>query len=414
MKRIQNHNLRKDSSIVMVGCFDTKAEDFEYLYSCLSKKGFKVITINTGVYGTTKLFPVDFEAKDVAQNTGASILSLQKNKERGKAIAVMGAGAAQIVTNLYSENKIGGIIGMGGGGGTFIALQVMRVLPFGFPKLCISTLATKDLTAQIGSKDITLVPSIVDIAGLNSISKHVMQQAAAALCGMMDAIELVEERDVKSIAISVFGNTTVCVDVCSELLKSEDFEVLAFHSVGIGGQTMEELTLEGCFDAILDITTTELADELCGGICSAGPDRLTAASNMGIPQIVVPGCLDMVNFGPLDSVPVKYKKRQLFSWAPNVTLMRTNKDENRILGRIIAESLNTSKGPVTVLLPLGGLSKIGATGEVFHNPEIDKELFNSLKSTLNNNIKVVEVDANINTSHFATYAVNELLKFIKK
>jgi len=413
MNSVQNNTFNKDRSMVMVGCFDTKEEDFSYLYTCLSKKGVKIIAINTGVYGTTKLFPVAFEAKDVAQKSGTSILSLQKNKDRGKAIELMGNGAAQIVTDLFSQNKIGAIIGMGGGGGTFIALTVMRALPFGFPKLCISTLATKDLSAQIGSKDITLVPSIVDVAGLNSISRVVIHQATAAICGMMEATELVEEKEVNSIAISVFGNTTVCVDKCSELLKFDGFEVFAFHTVGVGGQTMEGLALDGCFDAILDITTTELADELCGGICSAGPDRLTAASKIGIPQVVVPGCLDMVNFGHLDTVPEKYKNRQLFSWAPDVTLMRTNKEENKILGNIIAERVNKSKGPVTVLLPLGGLSKIGGVGEVFYDSEIDRELFNSLKNNVNKNIKVVEVDANINTSYFATYAVKELLKMIK-
>jgi uncharacterized protein (UPF0261 family) len=176
---------------------------------------------------------------------------------------------------------------------------------------------------------------------------------------------------------------------------------------------MEELTLDGCFDAILDITTTELADELCGGICSAGPDRLTAGSKMGIPQVIVPGCLDMVNFGPLDTVPEKYRNRQLFSWAPDVTLMRTNAEENRILGKTIAEKINKSSVPVTVLLPLGGISKIGGVGEVFHNPEVDMELFNSLKDHVHKNVKILEVDANINTEEFAVQAVKSLLEIIE-
>ncbi len=402
------------ASIVMLGCFDTKGEDFGYLYSCLINQGVKVIAINTGVMGSTDLFPVDFEAEEVAKRGGVTIARLREQKDRGSAIEIMGQGSAGIIEDLLSQNKVNAAIGMGGGGGTFIALKAMQVLPFGYPKLCISTLATKDLSAHIGSKDITLMPSIVDVAGLNSISKVVMHQGAAAIVGMMQASGSDYHWRKHSIAISVFGNTSLCVDKCSELLKDKGYEVMAFHSVGVGGKTMEGLTLDGCFDAILDITTTELADELCGGICSAGPERLTAASQIGIPQVVVPGCLDMVNFGALDTVPEKYKNRQLFSWAPDVTLMRTNKEENRILGRTIAEKINRSKAPVTVLLPMGGVSKIGGIGEVFHNPEIDQELFNAIKGHTNKNIEIKEVPSNINTEDFAVQAVKSLLDIIRK
>ncbi|MCK0145423.1 Tm-1-like ATP-binding domain-containing protein [Arenibacter sp. F26102] len=408
-----NKQLSKEGSIVMVGCLDTKGEDFGYLYACLVRQGASVITINTGVMGSTDLFPVHFEAEKVALRGGVSLTSLREINDRGRAIEVMGNGAAGIITDLFFQNKVKAIIGMGGGGGTFIALKAMQTLPFGIPKLCISTLATKDLSAYIGSKDITLMPSIVDIAGLNSISKVIMRQGAAAIVGMMQASVSNNERQGRTIAISVFGNTSLCADKCSELLKYKEYEVLAFHSVGVGGKTMEGLTLDGYFDAILDITTTELADELCGGICSAGPDRMTAASKMGLPQVIVPGCLDMVNFGPLDTVPEKYKDRQLFSWAPDVTLMRTNEEENRILGKTMAEKLNKSMAPVTVLLPMGGLSKIGGIGEVFHNPKIDRALFQSLNKYLNENIKIIEVDSNINTEDFAEQAVKCLLEIIK-
>lgn len=398
----------------MVGCFDTKGDDFGFLYSCLEGSGVKVITINTGVMGSTDLFPINFEADEVALNGGSALADLRENKDRGRAVDAMGNGAAAIVLDLYNKKKAHGIIGMGGGGGTFIALKAMQTLPFGFPKLCVSTLATKDLSIHIGSKDITLMPSVVDVAGLNSISRVVIQQGAAAIVAMANVPIWDNGGHARSIAISVFGNTTLCVDKCTQLLKDKGHEVLTFHSVGVGGRTMEGLTMDGCFNAILDITTTELADELCGGICSAGPDRLTAASKIGIPQVVVPGCLDMVNFGPLETVPEKYKDRQLFSWAPDVTLMRTNEQENRILGKAIAEKINKSKAPVTVLLPLGGLSKIGGPGEVFHNPVIDRELFHSLKKHLNKNIKIIEVDSNINTEDFAEQAVKYLLEILKE
>tara|TARA_R100000935_G_scaffold26634_1_gene46594 strand:+ start:18260 stop:19507 length:1248 start_codon:yes stop_codon:yes gene_type:complete len=412
MNKKSNTNMQKEGSIIMVGCFDTKGEDFGFLYGCLIGLGVKVITINTGVLGSTDLFPVDFEAMEVALSGGSILTDLRENKDRGRAIEVMGIGAATIVEDLFKMKKANGIIGMGGGGGTFIALKAMQTLPFGFPKICISTLATKDLSIHVGIKDITLMPSVVDVAGLNSISKVVMRQGAGAIVGMMQVSRSTDERQSKSIAISVFGNTTLCVDKCSELLRDQEYAVMAFHSVGVGGRTMEGLTMDGCIDAILDITTTELADELCGGICSAGPDRLTAAAKIGIPQIVVPGCMDMVNFGPLESVPEKYRDRQLFSWAPDVTLMRTNVEENRILGKTIAEKINKSKAPVTVLLPLGGLSKIGGPGEVFHAPAIDQELFSSLKSHANKNIKILEVNSNINTESFAAQAVKSLMEIL--
>lgn len=403
----------KKVATILLGSFDTKGEDFGYLYSCLIEKGLEVITINLGVFDSHTSFPVRFGSEAVAQKGGTALNVLQKNGDRGQALEIMSTGAANIVRELYETMCIGGIIGMGGGGGTFMVLKVMKVLPFGIPKLCVSTLATKDLSAHIGPKDITLMPSIVDVAGLNSISKTVIRQAAGAICGMMDVDDRVDEVNKRRIAISVFGNTTLCVDTCSELLKSRQFDVLTFHSVGTGGQTMESLTRDGYFDAILDITTTELADELCGGICSAGPERLTAGSDRSIPQVVVPGCLDMVNFGPMDTVPVKYRERQLFNWAPDVTLMRTNPEENYILGQIIAEKLNKSRAPVTVLLPLGGLSKIGGIGKVFHNPAIDQVLFASIKDNVNDQIKVKEIDANINTPEFANEAVNALLELLE-
>ena len=412
MSMILNHPISKKNTVIMVGCFDTKAEDFAYLYACLLQKNNDIITINTGVLGTTELFPVNMEAESVAKAGGSDLSELRKNRDRSLAVDKMGTGAAKIVIQLLSQQAIDGIIGMGGGGGTFIALAAMKALPFGIPKLCLSTLATKDLSAHIGSKDITLMPSIVDVAGLNSISRILINQAAGAISGMMEASVLSDNNYKGRIAISVFGNTTTCVDRCTETLKNMGYDVLAFHAIGVGGKTMEALTRDGYFDAILDITTTELADDLCGGICSAGPDRLTAAAHMGIPQVVVPGCLDMVNFGALSTLPEKYKHRQLYSWAPDVTLMRTNKEENKILGETIAKKINASKGAVTIMLPLGGISKIGAKDEIFHHPEIDQVLFDTIRSNVKNSADIQEVASNINTVEFADEAVKALLKLM--
>jgi uncharacterized protein (UPF0261 family) len=399
--------------ILMLGCFDTKGELFSFLRECILAKGEQVITINTGVMGTTSLFPVDYDSDRVALEGGATIEDLREKRDRGYAVEVMGKGAARIVAQLVEAGGMKAAIGMGGGGGTYIALSAMQPIPLGVPKLCLTTIAAKDVSRQMGSKDITLMPSIVDLSGLNSISHVLISQAATAVCAMAKISIAPEALASKRIAISMFGNTTPCVEKCRGLLVDHGFEVFAFHATGIGGKTMEALISEGYFDAVLDITTTELADELCGGILSAGPDRLNAAARCGIPQVVVPGCLDMVNFAQIDTVPEHYQNRQLYSWAPDVTLMRTNIEENRILGENLAKKVSNSKAPATILLPLKGISQIDAAGGVFYQPETDRVLFETLKKHAARHIPVVEVNAHINEVEFSEKAVQTLLAMMQ-
>lgn len=400
--------------ILILGCFDTKGEVFAYLRNCILALGENVISINTGVMGTTDQFPVDFESDKVAELGGADIAALRKLGDRGHAMDVMGKGAAEIVKTLVAEGKLKGAIGMGGGGGTYITLSAMQQIPFGVPKLCLTTIAAKDLSRQIGHKDITLVPSVVDVAGLNSIIKVLIGQSAAAVCAMSNHVTDVENSAVKRIAVSMFGNTTACVDHCTRLLQKEGYEVLAFHATGIGGRTMEALIREGYFYAVLDVTTTELADDLCGGICSAGPERLLAAGEMNLPQVVAPGCLDMVNFGHADTVPEKYKDRFFYNWAPDVTLMRTNIEENMILGKQLSEKLNKSQAPVSIVLPLKGISQIDSQGGIFYQPENDKALFDSIKNHAAGKLTIIESDTHINDSVFAETIVKTLIEMIKK
>ena len=403
-----------DKYILILGCFDTKGEIFSYLRKRILEQGERVIMVNTGVMGTTDYFPVDIESDAVALEAGFSIADLRTERNRGHAMDIMGKGAAKIVSKLIAGGGVKAAIGMGGGGGTYIALFAMQEIPMGIPKLCLTTLAAKDLSRQIGNKDITLMSSVVDVAGLNSIIKLLVEQAAAAICAMANVVTSARVATSGNIAISMFGNTTACVDMCTELLKKQGYEVLAFHATGVGGKTMEALIREGCFEAVLDITTTELADDLCGGICSAGPDRLNAATEMGIPQVVVPGCLDMVNFAHPDTVPVQYKNREFYSWAPDVTLMRTDKEENRILGKRLAQKLNRSAAPVTIVLPLKGISQIDAEGGVFYRPEIDQALFDSIKNNADKAMNVMEVNAHINDYAFSVILVKTLLQMIKR
>ena len=400
-------------AILMLGCFDTKGEDFSFLYECISAHGESTICINTGTMNANTNFPVDFGPGEVAAQEGYSIDDLRIKRDRGHAVGIMGRGAAKLVAKLVSEDRIKGAIGMGGGAGTFIALTAMQPIPLNIPKFCVSTLAGKDVSRQIGSKNITLMPSIVDVAGLNSISKPLIRHAAAAICAMANVTAKEEQTSKGSIAVSMFGNTTVCVDKCTQLLRNKGYEVFAFHANGIGGRAMESLIKEGCFDAVLDITTTELADDLCEGICSAGPERLTAAASMGIPQVVVPGCLDMVNFAHPDTVPEKFKERLLYSWAPDVTLLRTNKEENELLGERLAKKINQSPAPVVVLLPLKGISQVDAEGGIFHRPDFDQALFESIKRNVNREIKVIEANAHINDEAFSTLLVEQLLTIVE-
>ena len=403
-----------DKSILVLGCFDTKGDVFSYLRECIAAQGETVITVNTGVFGTTSAFPVDFEAAAVAAAAGYDITDLRRDRDRGKAIDIMGRGASTLVSQLYHEGKIKGVVGMGGGGGTYIALSAMQGIPFGAPKVCLTTLATKDLSRQIGDKDIMLIPSVVDVAGMNHILRQLVAQAAAAVCAMANVDTTDHPAKTRSIAISMFGNTTACVDKCTELLTQAGYEVLAFHATGVGGKTMESLIREGCFDAVLDITTTELADDLCGGICSAGPERLTAAAEMGIPQVVVPGCMDMVNFAHLDTIPHAFAGRHLYSWAPDVTLMRTDERENAILGERLAHKVSRSPVPAAVVLPLRGISQVASEGGIFHNPAADEALFAAIRAHVSGKVSVTEADTHINDPAFAHLLVETLLGLMQK
>ena len=316
--------------------------------------------------------------------------------------------APVLVARLAHENRIQGIISLGGGGGTAIGTAAMRALPIGFPKVMVSTLASGNTAPYVGAKDIVMMPSVVDVAGLNRVSREILARAAGAICGMVEA-DWPKAQDRPVIVASQFGNTTRCIEQARPLLEQAGYEVLVFAAVGTGGRTMESLIESGMVAGVLDITTTEWADELVGGVLSAGPRRLEAAARCGVPAIVTPGCLDMVNFGTPDSVPAKFAGRRFYAHNPQVTLMRTSPEECAELGRILAEKLNASTGPVTVLLPLRGISVISAPGQPFHDPAADAALFSTLKRQLRHDIPVFELDANINDSEFAAACVGSLL-----
>ncbi len=397
-------------TVLVIGALDTKGSEVRFLKEQIERRGHQTLVMDIGVLGEPAFEP-EVSRRDVAAAGGADIAQLAAAGDRGEALAVMINGAARLARRLFEAGKVEAIVAMGGSAGTGVGTAAMRELPLGVPKVMISTLAGGDVRAFVGVKDIVMVPTIVDISGLNRFSRRVLAQAAGAVCGMLDT-EVPAGEDKPLICASMFGNTTPCVESARALLEEAGYEVLVFHATGAGGQAMENLIAEGYIAGVLDITTTEWADEVVGGVLSAGPARLEAAARSGTPAVVAPGCLDMVNFWGRETVPEKFRQRLFYQHNPNVTLMRTTPEENAELGRILAEKLNLSVGPVAVCLPLRGVSAISAPGGPFHAPDADAALFQALKANLRGDIPVREIDANINEPEFARAAVGELLNML--
>ncbi|NCF65939.1 MAG: UPF0261 family protein [Chloroflexi bacterium] len=397
-------------TIAVIGALDTKGQEFSFVKAAIEQRGHRTLVVNTGVVGKP-LFEPDITAAQVAEAGGTSLADLRQQADRGTAIDVMTSGVAIIANELYSQGKIDGILGMGGSAGTVIATSAMRELPVGFPKAMVTTLAAGDTTSYVGIKDIVLIPSVVDVAGVNRISARIYANAVGAIVGMVEtAVPEIEERPL--IAASMFGNTTELVDQCRAILDERGYETLVFHATGTGGRTMESLIADGYFAGVLDVTTTEWADELLGGVLSAGPERLDAAAKQGLPQVIAPGCVDMANFWAPDTIPDKYKDRKFYLWNPNISLMRTTPAENAQLGRILAEKANQSTGPVAFFLPQKGVSILDSPGGEFWWPEANEALFAAIKENVRDDIPVIELDNNINDEAFARAVTEQLLAFL--
>jgi uncharacterized protein (UPF0261 family) len=399
-------------TVVLVGALDTKGVEFAFVKDLIERAGLHTLVVDFGVIGAPTLAP-DISREQVAQAGGGDLAYLASGQHKDEAMAVMGAGLAAVVRRIYDEGRLDGILGMGGSGNTSIATQAMRTLPVGVPKVMVSTLGGGDVSAYTGTKDITFMPSIVDVAGINSISRAIYSNAAGAIAGMvqMQAPPAAQERPL--VTASMFGNTTACVDRARDAVEAAGYEVLVFHATGTGGKTMESLIADGYIAGSLDITTTELADEVCGGVLSAGPERCLAAARAGIPTVLVPGCVDMANFWGVETMPEKYHSRNLYKWNPNVTLMRTNVEENRQIGQMLAAAANASSAPVIVVLPLKGVSMLDSPGGQFWDPEADQACYDAIKTNLKPGIPVVELDFNINDPEFADKCAALMLEMLK-
>ena len=402
------------ATVVLLGTLDTKGVEYEYLRDRVRAAGCEVILVDAGIKGTPLTRP-DVTREEVAKEVGADVAQLAAGGDRGAAVETMARGATAMVLDLFSQGRLHGILGLGGSGGSALVTQAMRALPIGVPKLMVSTLASGDTRPYVGAVDVSMMYSVVDIAGINRISERILTNAAAAIAGMARAYAGFQlSPGVKLlVGATMFGVTTPCVTEARKYLEERGYEVLVFHATGTGGRSMEALVNGGFLAGVLDVTTTELADELVGGVLSAGPDRLEAAGNHSLPQVISLGALDMVNFGPMDTVPEKFKHRKLYKHNPTVTLMRTTPEECAELGRIIARKLNKAKGPVALFIPLRGVSMIATQGGAFYDPAADRALIDNLNAELHSHVEVHELDMDINDPRFAWAMVSRLDEFVR-
>lgn len=400
-------------TIAIAGTFDTKGAEYLYVKELIESLGLGTFTIHTGVFEPT--FKPDISNAQVAEAAGMDIKTLVDKKDRALATEVLSKGMEKLVLKLYKQGKFHGIISFGGTGGTSLVTPAMRALPIGVPKVMVSTVASGNTAPYVGASDIVMMPSIVDVAGINSISTKIFTNAVFAIAGMVkfENTKVVDKKPL--IAATMFGVTTPCVTAATKYLEKRGYEVLIFHATGIGGQSMEALIAGGFIEGVLDLTTTEWADEIIGGVLNAGPYRLEATSKNHIPQVVSVGALDMCNFGTYDTVPKKFERRNLYKHNPTVTLMRTNVEENEAIGKKLVEKLNMAKDKTTLMLPLKGISGIDVEGQPFYGVEEDKMLFDTLRNGVNkNSVEVIEMNCAINDVEFAEAAAQKLIDLMNK
>jgi uncharacterized protein (UPF0261 family) len=400
------------ATIAVLGTLDTKGREHAFVAERIRGRGHRALLIDVGTGAEPAVKP-DVSRTEVAAAGGIDLAALVARGDRGECVVGMAEVAPRLLERLVADGTIQGVISLGGGGGTAIASAAMRPLPIGFPKLIVSTLASGNTAHYVGTSDIVMMPAVVDVQGLNRISRTILSRAAGAICGMVEA-DVATGEGKPLIVASMFGNTTKCIEAAIPLLEQAGYEVLVFHATGTGGRAMEALIASGLVAGVLDVTTTELADELVGGVLSAGPERLDAAAKHGVPAIVAPGCLDMVNFGEQASLPKQFADRRLYVHNPQVTLMRTTPAECAELGRLVATKLNASRAPVTVLMPRRGISVISAAGGPFHDPEADTALFSALETSLRPDIPRTSLDCDINDPAFARACVEALLANIRQ
>ncbi len=396
------------STIAVLGTLDSKGAEHAFVAEQIRARGHDVVLIDVGTGGEPEVSPA-ITRFEVAAAGGIDLQPILDRRDRGECVGAMAQAVPVLMAQLVEQGRIEGVISLGGGGGTAIATAAMRVLPVGFPKLMVSTLASGNTAHYVGIRDIVMMPSIVDVSGLNPVSRTIFTRAAGAICGMVDSeVDVSDSRPI--VAASMFGNTTDLVSMARVQLEAAGYEVLVFHATGTGGRTMEALIESGMVAGVLDVTTTEWADELVGGVLTAGPDRLDAMSRAAVPAVIAPGCLDMVNFGERDTVPQEFEGRAIYEHNPQVTLVRTSAEECAELGRILARKANANGAPTGILIPTRAISMISAAGQAFHDPVADAALFSAIREEAE--VGVQELAVEINSEEFAKACVEKLLELM--
>lgn len=398
-------------AVHLFATLDTKGDEAQFVRDELARLGVACVLVDTGCLGEARV-SADVTREQLFQAAGADLASVRAKADRGDAVTLASRGAERVARRAFDEGRLSGVLGIGGGAGTAIGTAAMRALPLGVPKLMVSTLASGQVAHYVGSKDVMMLNAVVDIAGLNRISRVVLARAAQAMSAMALAGPVAPSKgDRALVAASMFGVTTPCVERARAELEAAGYEVLVFHATGSGGRTLESLVESGLIAGVLDITTTELADELVGGFLSAGPERLTAAARAGVPQVVSVGALDMVNFHGPETVPSKFANRTFYRHNAHVTLMRTTPEECRELGREIGRKLSGASARSALLFPRRGVSAIDRDGQPFDDPRARAELLAGLEET-RGSTELIELDAHINDPSFALSAARRLLELM--
>jgi len=397
------------ATIAVLGTLDSKGEEHAFVAGLIAARGHRPLLIDVGTGGPATVVP-DVTREQVAAAAGIDLSALLARKDRGECVVAMTKAAPALLARLAKEGRIQGVVSLGGGGGTAIGTAAMRALPLGFPKLMVSTLAAGNVAPYLGTKDITMMPSIADVAGLNRLSRTIFTRAAGAICGMVESEPVVDSARPLVVA-SMFGNTTACITEAKKVLEAAGYEVLVFAATGAGGRIMESVIESGIVSGVLDLTTTEWADELVGGVLNAGPERMDAAAKAKVPVVVGPGCLDMVNFGEQASVPAKFTGRTFYIHNPQVTLMRTTAAECADLGRIVAQKANAYSAGAVIMIPTKAISVISAEGKPFHDAAADQALFAALKQHAR--VPVREFAEEINSPTFAQACAQQLIELMR-
>ncbi|UCD09066.1 MAG: Tm-1-like ATP-binding domain-containing protein [Dehalococcoidales bacterium] len=402
---------KQKKTIVLFGRLDSKGKEYGYVKNRIIVGGCEVITVDTGTRGSPELQP-DISREEVARAAGKEIKEVVDHSDESKEIEVMMEGASVVARQLYDKGKLDGVMCLGGSRGTAIGTAVMRALPFGIPKFMVSTIASGDMRPYVGTSDITVLHSVTDIVGLNRMTRKLLSYAAGSVVGAVNIESELEVKNKPVIAMSAMGGINRAAFKAQEILEDKGFEVVTFHAVGTGGRAMEETIGQGLIDGVLDLVTHELIDHLYNGYYDAGPDRLEMAGKKGIPQVVVPGCLDFIAFSPPSNIPEEIKKREIFWHTPEVAIVRANKTEMEFTAKVLAEKLNRAVGPVAIVIPVRGFSPGNRESRSLYDPEADTAFIDTLKKSLNPVIRLVEVDAHINDEIFAGQAVSLLCEMI--